>query len=157
MRTASRPRCCKGASSRCWSRPGPKGADFDTTFVPSLRRGRLPRFARVAACYARTPGATLGTDHKYWLRKQTVEPVFSVLKRAMGFTHFRLRGFAGVEIEWQLVTLAYNCRGIHRLKPRPERRDRKRLPNPRPQHPRTADRTRTTKNVRTRPTEKERG
>ena len=52
---------------------------------------------------------------KYRLRKQTVEPVFGVLKRAMGFTHFRLRGFAGVEIEWQLATLAYNCRRIHRL------------------------------------------
>ena len=36
---------------------------------------------------------------KYRLWKQTVEPMFGVLKRVMGFTHFRLRGFAGVEIE----------------------------------------------------------
>ncbi len=56
-----------------------------------------------------------GARAKYRLRKQTVEPVFGVLKWAMGFTHFRLRGFAGAEIEWQLATLAYNCRRIHRL------------------------------------------
>ena len=52
---------------------------------------------------------------KYRLRKQTVEPVFGILKRAMGFTHFRLRGSAKVEIEWQIATLAYNCRRMHRL------------------------------------------
>lgn len=56
-----------------------------------------------------------GPQAKYRLRKQTVEPVFGVLKRKMGFTHFRLRGFAGAEIEWQLATLAYNCRRLHRL------------------------------------------
>ena len=52
---------------------------------------------------------------KYRLRKQAVEPVFGVLKRVMGFTHFRLRRLAGVSLEWQLATLAYNCRRVHRL------------------------------------------
>ena len=42
-------------------------------------------------------------------------PMSPILKRVMGFTHFRLRGFAGAEIEWQIATLAYNCRRIHRL------------------------------------------
>ena len=70
---------------------------------------------------------------KYRLRKQTVEPVFGVLKRAIGFTYFRLRGFAGAEIEWQLATLAYTCRRMHRMQAWYERRERKSPPSPR--HP----------------------
>ena len=56
-----------------------------------------------------------GPRARYRLHKQSVEPVFGILTRAMGFTHFRLRGFTGAEIEWQLATLAHNCRRIHRL------------------------------------------
>jgi Transposase DDE domain len=51
----------------------------------------------------------------YALRKQTVEPVFGIIKSAMGFTRFHLRGLANVAIEWTLVALAYNCRRITRL------------------------------------------
>lgn len=52
---------------------------------------------------------------KYRLRKQTVEPVFGILKEAMGFRRFLLRGLEKVRGEWQLVCLAYNCRRMHRL------------------------------------------
>ena len=51
----------------------------------------------------------------YRLRKHTVEPVFGIVKQAMGFRQFLLRGVEKVEGEWALVTLAYNCRRLHNL------------------------------------------
>ena len=51
----------------------------------------------------------------YRLRKQTVEPVFGVMKHAMGFREFLLRGEAKVACEWQLLALAYNCKRLHKL------------------------------------------
>ena len=51
----------------------------------------------------------------YRLRQQTVEPVFGIIKAAMGFRQFLLRGTQKVELEWTLVTLAYNLRRLHRL------------------------------------------
>ena len=51
----------------------------------------------------------------YKLRKQTVEPVFGIIKSAIGFTRFRLRGLRKVATEWTLIALAYNCRRIRRL------------------------------------------
>ena len=53
---------------------------------------------------------------RYRLRKQTVEPVFGIVKQAMGFRQFLLRGLEKVEGEWTLVTLAYNCRRVHSLR-----------------------------------------
>ncbi len=52
---------------------------------------------------------------RYGKRKQTVEPVFGIIKSALGFTRFHLRGLANVASEWTLITLAYNCRRLHRL------------------------------------------
>jgi hypothetical protein len=52
---------------------------------------------------------------RYKRRKQTVEPVFGIIKSAMGFTRFHLRGLQNVAAEWLLVALAYNCRRLHRL------------------------------------------
>jgi transposase len=51
----------------------------------------------------------------YGLRKQTVEPVFGIIKHAMRFRQFLLRGKAKVSGEWQLVSLAYNLRRLQRL------------------------------------------
>jgi hypothetical protein len=51
----------------------------------------------------------------YRLRQQTVEPVFGIIKEAMGFRRFHLRGQAGVALEWTLVCVAYNRRRLHRL------------------------------------------
>ena len=53
---------------------------------------------------------------KYKKRKQTVEPVFGIVKSAMGFIRFHLRGLDNVATEWTLVSLAYNCRRMIRLK-----------------------------------------
>jgi hypothetical protein len=48
----------------------------------------------------------------YKKRKQTVEPVFGIIKSAMGFVRFRLRGIQNVAAEWTLTALAYNCRRL---------------------------------------------
>lgn len=53
---------------------------------------------------------------KYRLRKQTVEPVFGIIKKWMGFTQFLLRGHENVTGEWELVTLAYNFKRLWNLK-----------------------------------------
>jgi transposase len=46
----------------------------------------------------------------YGLRKQTVEPVFGIIKSAMRFRQFLLRGLAAVRGEWALVTMAWNIK-----------------------------------------------
>ena len=50
------------------------------------------------------------------MRKQAVEPVFGIIKSAIGFTRFCLRGLVNAASEWSLATLVYNCRRIARLK-----------------------------------------
>lgn len=52
---------------------------------------------------------------KYKLRQQTVEPVFGIIKSVLGFRQFLLRGLAKVQLEWQLICLAYNLKRLHRL------------------------------------------
>lgn len=56
-------------------------------------------------------------EGKQWLqrRRQTVEPVFGMIKSALGFDRFHLRGLSKVELEWKLVALAFNCRRLWRL------------------------------------------
>ena len=51
----------------------------------------------------------------YRLRKQTVEPVFGIIKHAMGYRQFLLRGICKVSGEWQLLALAYNCKRLHNM------------------------------------------
>jgi len=46
----------------------------------------------------------------YGLRKQTVEPVFGIIKAAMRFRQFLLRGLPAVRGEWALVTMAWNIK-----------------------------------------------
>jgi transposase len=75
---------------------------------------------RIAEPWRIAMKAKLQTDDgkaRYKKRKQTVEPVFGIIKSAMGFTHFHLRGLANVAAEWLLVALAYNCRRLHNLQP----------------------------------------
>ncbi|MDD2237579.1 MAG: transposase [Kiritimatiellae bacterium] len=52
----------------------------------------------------------------YKLRKQTVEPVFGIIKSVIGFTPFSLRGLAAVQGEWDLVALSYNMKRLFNLK-----------------------------------------
>ena len=51
----------------------------------------------------------------YALRKQTIEPVFGIIKAALGFARFSLRGLGKARTEWTLVTLAYNLKRLFHL------------------------------------------
>jgi transposase len=51
----------------------------------------------------------------YALRKVTSEPVFGIIKAAMGFRSFLLRGYEAAEGEWNLACMAYNIKRLHVL------------------------------------------
>jgi transposase len=52
----------------------------------------------------------------YKLRQQTVEPVFGIIKSAMGFRRFSMRGKEKARLEWTLVTASYNLKRLFNLK-----------------------------------------
>lgn len=52
----------------------------------------------------------------YKLRKQTVEPVFGIIKQAMGFRQMSMRGKEKAETEWTLVCLSYNLKRLFNIK-----------------------------------------
>ena len=54
----------------------------------------------------------------YALRKQTVEPVFGIIKSVLGFRQFSLRGLDKVRGEWSLVCLAWNLKRMAVLRPK---------------------------------------
>ncbi|RKX36075.1 MAG: IS5/IS1182 family transposase [Verrucomicrobia bacterium] len=51
----------------------------------------------------------------YKQRKQTVEPVFGVIKEVLGFRRFSMRGKEKAETEWCLVCLSYNLKKVFKL------------------------------------------
>ncbi len=51
----------------------------------------------------------------YGLRKQTVEPVFGIIKRVMGWRQMSMRGLEKARGEWSLVTMAWNIKRLHVL------------------------------------------
>ena len=70
-----------------------------------LRRARQRCLAAIAPTKAKIEA---WAKVRYALRKQTVEPVFGILKSVMGFRQFMLRGLDKVRNEWTLVCLAWN-------------------------------------------------
>ena len=52
----------------------------------------------------------------YGLRKQTVEPVFGIIKRVMGWRQMSMRGLAKAQGECSLVTMAWNIKRMHVLR-----------------------------------------
>ena len=52
----------------------------------------------------------------YGLRKQTVEPVFGIIKEVLGFRRFSMRGLAKCNSEWDLVSTSYNLKRLFALK-----------------------------------------
>jgi transposase len=62
--------------------------------------------------------STIAGKAAYAIRKQTVEPVFGIIKSVMGFRQFSLRGLRKVTGEWHLVCLAWNVKrmAVLRLK-----------------------------------------
>ena len=83
------------------------------------------RFTEPAALPAdATPAQTMAHKLKtkagralYALRKQTVEPVFGIIKSVLGFRQFSLRGLTKVTGEWTLVCLAWNLKRMAVLRP----------------------------------------
>jgi transposase len=51
----------------------------------------------------------------YAMRKQTVEPVFGIIKHVMKFRQFLVRGIEHVGHEWNLVALAWNLKRMNAL------------------------------------------
>jgi len=52
----------------------------------------------------------------YGLRKQTVEPVFGIIKNVMGFRQFSMRGVEKAAGEWTLASLAWNVKRMNVLR-----------------------------------------
>ena len=52
----------------------------------------------------------------YAKRKCTPEPVFGIIKSALGFRQFLLRGLENAHGEWSLVTMAWNVKRMFALK-----------------------------------------
>jgi transposase len=59
--------------------------------------------------------ATAAGRARYQLRQQTMEPVFGIIKEAIGFRRFMLRGLEQGSLEWTLVTLSSNRRRLPTL------------------------------------------
>lgn len=59
---------------------------------------------------------TKGGRADYGLRKQTVEPVFGIIKHVMKFRQFLVRGLERVGHEWNLVALAWNMKRMMAMK-----------------------------------------
>ena len=52
----------------------------------------------------------------YALRKQTVEPIFGIIKQVMGLRQFSMRGLNKAAGEWTLATLAWNVKRMNVLR-----------------------------------------
>ena len=61
---------------------------------------------------------TLACKVVYAMRKQTVEPVFAIIKSVMGCMQFSLRGFRKVAGEWDLICLVWNVKRMAVLCPK---------------------------------------
>src|ERR687889_485246 len=97
---------------------------------PLLGMGRQPHHPPPAARFApdppppEPPTPLAAMAHRlqtqegkmlYALRKHTPEPVFGIIKSALGFRQFLLRGLDKVRGEWTLVTMAYNLKRLFSL------------------------------------------
>ena len=73
-----------------------------------------PPDAPVAERMAHRLGTKEGREI-HGLRKQTVEPVFGIIKEVLGFRRFLLRGREKVSLEWELVSTSYNLKRLFNL------------------------------------------
>jgi transposase len=102
-------------------------ACFAAEVDPLIAMGRQPHYPPLAERFAPVPPPPANPTpveamaHRlktpegkklYALRKQTPEPVFGIIKSAMGFRQFLLRGLESVRGEWSLVTMAYNMKRL---------------------------------------------
>lgn len=96
--------------------PGAEGRRRRHDFRPELppKPVKEPKAEWLAAMKAKMESEEARS--KYRLRKQTVEPVFGIIKNVLKFTRFSLRGLEKVRGEWELVALSYNLKRLHKLK-----------------------------------------
>jgi transposase len=100
--------------------------------VPLIAMGRQPHHPSLTERFAAappepqnpTPVAAMAHRLKtpdgkklYALRKHVPEPVFGIIKSALGFRQFLLRGLDHVRGEWSLVTMAWNMKRMFALCP----------------------------------------
>jgi hypothetical protein len=86
--------------------------------VSDLEQRPEPEPPPAGACVAEVMRHRLATTAgraRYGQRKQTVEPVFGIIKEALGFRRFLLRGLEKVSLEWTLVSLAWNFKRLATL------------------------------------------
>jgi hypothetical protein len=88
------------------------------------QRREKPRQHRAPVLVAMEQKLRTPEGQKRYLRRQaSIEPVFGIIKRVLGFRQFSLRGLQKVALEWNLVCVAYNLKRLHKLlslaKPRP--------------------------------------
>ena len=91
----------------------PHHPSLDERFADAPPPPQNPTPVEAMAYRLKTPE---GKKH-YGLRKQMPEPVFGIIKSAMGFRQFLLRGIDQVRGEWSLVTMAWNLKRMFALRP----------------------------------------
>ena len=91
---------------------GERAYDFRPPKTPDKPPPKITAPWRLAMCEKLQ---TEEAKNKYRKRKQTVEPVFGIIKSVLGFTRFHLRGIDKVKTEWMLVSLAHNCKRLAKL------------------------------------------
>jgi transposase len=99
---------------------------------PLIAMGRQPHHPPLAERFEQAPPAPMNPTpveamaHRlktpegrdlYALRKQTPEPVFGIIKSALGFRQFSMRGLEKARGEWSLVTMAWNMKRMFVLCP----------------------------------------
>lgn len=85
-------------------------ADLEKQPPPEPPRPGAPMKEQMAHRLKTPEGKSL-----YKLRKQTVEPVFGIIKEVIGFRRFSMRGKEKAETEWRLVCLSYNLKKMFKL------------------------------------------
>ena len=98
--------------------------------APLIAMGRQPHHPPLAERFEKAPSApddptpVEAMAHRlrtpegrklYAQRKYTPEPVFGIIKSALGFRQFSLRGLDRVRGEWHLVTMAWNVKRMFAL------------------------------------------
>ncbi len=91
----------------------PHYPSLDERFAAAPPAPQNPTAVQAMAHRLKTPD---GKKH-YAAGRRMVEPVFGIIKSAMGFRQFQLRGLDRVRGEWSLVTMAWNVKRMFALRP----------------------------------------
>jgi hypothetical protein len=84
-------------------------------FRPPLKAKAARRLTQPWRVEMKAKLETEDGKNRYKKRKKTVEPVFGIIKSAIGFVRFHLRGPGNAANEWRLIALACNGRRLARL------------------------------------------